>query len=80
MENADIELYRSLARAGLASSLRKFSAHYLGMAENAACLSLQRGGFSQRALTNLFRRLWEERRYLLAIKVARVILWGGIAR
>ncbi len=80
MKNADIELYRQLLRTGATHSLRDFSSYYLGMAENAACLSLKRGGFSARGRINLFRRLWEERRYLLALKVARLILWEGSAR
>ena len=75
MKNAGMILYQELSRRRLTSSLRDFSAHYLGMAENYACLRLERG-LSERALLNLFRRLWEERHYLLAVKVGWLILWG----
>ncbi|MBA4794669.1 MAG: hypothetical protein H2041_13475 [Phenylobacterium sp.] len=58
-------------RRGLTSSLRDYSSYYLGMAENYACLRGERGP-SERALIHLFRRLCEERRYLLAAKVTAV--------
>jgi hypothetical protein len=75
MQNTGFDFYRHLSRRGLTSSLRDYSAYYLGMAENYACLRGERGP-SERALINLFRRLWEEHRYLLAVRVAVVILWG----
>lgn len=74
MMNAGIAFYTTLAERGLTTSLRDYSSYYLGMAENYACLRGDRGP-SERALINLFRRLWEERRYLLAARVARAILW-----
>jgi hypothetical protein len=74
-----IDIYQHLAQRGLTTSLRDYSSYYLGMAENYACLRGDRGP-SERALINLFRRLWEERRYLLAGRVAWVILFGGAAR
>jgi len=74
MTNAAIDFYRQLACRGLTSSQRDYSSYYLGMAENYACLRGERGP-SERALINLFRRLWEERHYLLAVRVAREILW-----
>ncbi|MFN3575075.1 MAG: hypothetical protein ACK4TR_16255 [Phenylobacterium sp.] len=79
MANADPDFYRTLSRRGLTSSLRDYSSYYLGMAENYACLRGERGP-SERALIHLFRRLCEERRYLLAAKVAWAILWGEPAR
>lgn len=76
MNNVGIDFYPILAKRGLTTSQRDFSSYYLGMAENYACLRGERGP-SERALINLFRRLWEERRYWLAFTVARAILWGG---
>ena len=58
-----------------AKKLRDYSSYYLGMAENYACLRGDRGP-SERALIHLFRRLWEERHYLLATRVAWLILWS----
>ncbi len=74
MTNAGIDFYQLLTRKKYTWSLRDYSSHYLGMAENYACLRGDRGP-SERALINLFRRLWEERHYLLAARVAWTILW-----
>jgi len=71
----DHDIYYQLARRGLTKSQRDYSSYYLGMAENYACLRGDRGP-SERALVNLFRRLWGERHYILAAKVAWLILWG----
>jgi len=79
MTNTGITLYHQLARRNLTTSLRDYSSRYLGMAENYACLRGARGP-SDRALINLFRRLWTERRLLLAMRVARLILWGDPGR
>jgi hypothetical protein len=75
--NAGLDFYHPLAKRGL--SLRAYSRDYLGMAENYACL---RGAKrpSERALINLFRRLWKERRLILAARVGTAILWGGPSR
>ena len=75
MTTAGIDFYHQLARRGLTYSLRDYSSYYLGMAENYACLRGDRDP-SERALINLFRRLWEERHYILAARVAWAILWG----
>jgi hypothetical protein len=75
--NAGINFYHQLTRAGACTSLRAYSRDYLGMAENYACLRGERGP-SNSALINLFRRLWAERRLILASRVARAILWGGL--
>jgi hypothetical protein len=69
-----MNIYHTLARRGLARSQRDFSSYWLGMAENYACIRGDRPP-SERALINLFRRLWEERHYLLAIRVATAILF-----
>lgn len=74
MKNTGIELYRHLAQRKLTHSLRDFSSYYLGMAENYACLRGDRPP-SERALIHLFRRLWREGHYVLAVRVAWAILW-----
>lgn len=78
MTNAGIDFYHQLARRNLTTSLRSYSSRYLGMAENYACLRGDRGP-SERALINMFRRLWAERHYLLAARVAWAILWESSA-
>lgn len=70
MEN----FYRLLESRGLVVSLRDYSTYYLGMAQNYACLRGDRG-LSPRAAINLFRRLWSERRVLLALRVAYALLF-----
>lgn len=74
MKNTGIELYRHLAQRKLTHSLRDFSSYYLGMAENYACLRGDRPP-SERALIHLFRRLWRDGHYILAVRVAWAILW-----
>jgi hypothetical protein len=78
MTDTGIDLYHQLARRNLTSSQRDYSSHYLGMAENYACLRGDRGP-SERAMINLFRRLWGERHYVLAMQVAWAILWESRA-
>ena len=73
---ADLAIRDELTRRNLTWSLRDYSSHYLGMAPNYACLRGDRGP-SERALINLFRRLWEERHYILAARVAWTILFTG---
>lgn len=73
-----IDIQTELGRRGLFFSLRDLSSHYYGMAPNYACLRGDRGP-SERALINLFRRLWEERHYILAARAACAILWGARA-
>lgn len=70
----DQNIYHQLARRCLTTSQRDFSRYYLGMADNYACLRGDRPP-SERAMINLFRRLWDERHYILAAKVAWLILW-----
>jgi hypothetical protein len=73
--STDPNFYHALAQRGLARSQRDYSRYYLGMAENYACLRGDRPP-SERALINLFRRLWSERHFILAIRVATALLWG----
>lgn len=74
MNNADTDFYLLLAKRGLTTSQRDFSTYYLSMAPNYMCLRGDRGP-SERALINLFRRLWDERRYWLAARIAWAILF-----
>lgn len=76
MFTTGIDIYHQLERRKLTWSLRDCSSHFLGM--NPSYLA-QRGDreLSLQALTNLFRRLWEERHFILAFRVARAILFGG---
>lgn len=74
MSNTGIDMYHELSRRGLTWSQRDLSSYYYQMAPNYACLRGDRSP-SERALINAFRRLWEERHYILALKVAWAILW-----
>lgn len=74
MKHPGPDFYPLLVKRGLTTSHRDYSAYYLSMAPNYACLRGSRGP-SERALVNLFRRLWAERRFWLAAKVARTILF-----
>ena len=79
MSKTGIDIYQLLRARGLCHSQRQYSREWLGAAENYACLRGDRGP-SERALINLFRRLWTERRLLLAMRVACLILWGDPGR
>ena len=73
MTNTNLDFYSIIAKRGLTTSQRDFSSYYLSMAPNYMCLRGDRGP-SERALINLFRRLLDERRYFLAVRVAWAIL------
>jgi len=77
--HTDSDIYHLLQRAKLTHSRRHASRELFGAADNYLALCGDRGP-SERALIHLFRRLWEERHWLLAFRVARMILWGGPAR
>lgn len=72
--NNDRNFYTALVRRELVGSLREYSI-YLGMADNYIS---DRGDrpLSLLALARLFRRLWREHHYILAIRVAWAILFG----
>jgi hypothetical protein len=78
MTTTGIHVYRLLVRRKLTWSLRDCSSYFFGM--NPSYLA-QRGdrALSERALIHLFRRLWPNH-MILAIKVARLILFGGPER
>jgi len=71
-----LEIYHLLSRRGLTHSLRDFSAYYLGRAENYACIRGDRPP-SEHVMIHLFRRLWWERRFILAAKIGWIILFGN---
>jgi hypothetical protein len=75
MKMTGMNIYHELSRRNLTWSLRDLSGHYYQMAPNYACLRGDRGP-SERALINLFQRLCEERHYILAARVAWMILFG----
>lgn len=75
MKTTGISLYQYLARHKVTWSKRDASTYLFGM--NPSYLAqLGDGELSERALINLFQHLWEERRYVIALRVARAILWG----
>ena len=69
-----MSIYHHFERVGLTSSKRHFSRVWLNRAENYLCLCGARGP-SVDALVQLFRRLWRERRIVLAARVAFEVLW-----
>ena len=75
MPTTGIALYQYLALRKVTWSRRDASSYLFGM--NPSYLA-QRGDreLSERALINLFRYLWEARRFILAFRVARAILFG----
>jgi hypothetical protein len=73
-----LDIYHQLSRRGLTWSLRDLSCHYYGKATNYACLLGNRWP-SEQALIHLFRRLWQERHFVLCAKVGWLILWGDRA-
>jgi hypothetical protein len=76
MPTTGIALYQYLAHHKVTWSRRDASSYLFGM--NPSYLAqLGDRQLSERALINLFRFLWGERRYWLAFNVARLILWGG---
>ena len=71
-----LEIYHLLSRRGLTHSLRDFSQFYLGMAPNYACIRGNRPA-SEHAMVHLFRRLWAERRFILAAQIGWIILFAN---
>ena len=69
-----LDIYHLMSERRLTNSLRDFSNYYLGMAKNYACLRSDRRP-SERALIHLFQRLWKERHYVLALRIAWLVLW-----
>jgi len=67
------DIYQLLLKRGLTTSQRDFSTHYAGKSPSylATTQSLSEG-----AMVAVFRKLMEEGRWLLAWRVARIILFG----
>lgn len=67
------DIYETLRKRGLTTSQHDFSTHYAGKSPSylatTKCLSTE-------AMVSVFRRLMEERHWLLAIRVAHDILFG----
>jgi hypothetical protein len=74
------QIYDHLSRRQLTHSYRAMSREWFGAADNYACCLGVGGTPSDRVLIYLFRRLWSERRIILATKVAWTILFGGSTR
>ncbi len=70
----DIKIYHLFRQRSLTSSMRHFSSHWLGCAENYLALRGERGP-SAPAMIGLFQKLWREGRLLLAVKVGWTVLW-----
>jgi hypothetical protein len=67
------EIYKILLKRGLTTSQRDFSTYWLGKSPSYYSTT---GGQSDGALLAVFRKLFEERRWLLALRVARMVMFG----
>jgi hypothetical protein len=67
------DIYDILSKRGLTTSQRDFSTYYAGKSPSYLATT---GGLSDGAMISVFRRLIEEGRWLLACRVARVVLFG----
>ncbi|OHB29775.1 MAG: hypothetical protein A2790_07715 [Phenylobacterium sp. RIFCSPHIGHO2_01_FULL_69_31] len=67
------DLYSTFKKLGLTASERDFSRRWAG--RSASYLATTKT-LSDGAMITVFRRLIEERRWLLALRVARMVLFG----
>jgi|HubBroStandDraft_1064217.scaffolds.fasta_scaffold766367_2 hypothetical protein len=67
------DIYNILLRRGLTTSQRDFSTYYAGKSPSYLATT---GGLSDGAMIAVFRRLIEEGRWLLAYRVAHMVLFG----
>ena len=67
------DIYETLRKRGLTTSQRDFSTYYAGKSPSYLATT---HGLSEGAMLAVFRKLIEERRWLLAIRVARMVLFG----
>ena len=75
MKNTGTSIYRLMEQKKISWSKRDMSQFLLGM--NPSYLAqLGDRELSERALINLFRFLWGERRFWLAARVAHCLLFG----
>lgn len=68
-----IDIYETLLKRGLTTSQRDFSTYYAGKSPSYLATT---GTLSEGAMLAVFRRLVEERRWLLAMRVAHTVLFG----
>ena len=68
-----IDIYETLRKRGLTTSQHDFSTHYAGKSPSYLATTKR---LSAEAMISVFRRLMEERHWLLAIRVAHGILFG----
>jgi len=67
------DIYETLLKRGLTTSQRDFSTYYAGKSPSYLATT---GTLSEGAMLAVFRRLVEERRWLLAMRVAHTVLFG----
>lgn len=68
-----IDIYETLLKRGLTTSQRDFSTYYAGKSPSYLATT---GTLSEGAMLAVFRRLIDERRWLLAYRVALAVLFG----
>lgn len=68
-----IDIYETLLKRGLTTSQRDFSTYYAGKSPSYLATT---GTLSEGAMIAVFHKLIEEGRWLLAMRVARAILFG----
>ena len=66
------DIYETLLKRGLTTSQRDFSTHYACKSPSYLATT---NGLSAEALVCVFRRLMEERHWLLAMRVAHTVLF-----
>lgn len=67
------DIYETLLKRGLTTSQRDFSTYYAGKSPSYLATTHT---LSEAAMLSVFRRLVEERRWLLAMRVAHTVLFG----
>lgn len=67
------DIYNILLKRGLTTSQRDFSTYWAGRSPSYLATT---GGLSDGAMIAVFRKLIEEGRWLLAWRVARMVLFG----
>jgi hypothetical protein len=67
------DIYELLLKRGLTTSQRDFSTYWAGKSPSYFATT---GGLSEGAMIAVFRKLFEEGRWLLALRVARMVMFG----
>ncbi len=68
-----MDIFTTLMEAGLTTGKRDFSTYWAGRSPSYLATT---GTLSEGAMIAVFRRLIEERRWLLAMRVAHMVLFG----